>query len=87
MTRSKLSTILVLCFAIVGSLALLHSQPTSKAQGTPPQPPTNEIAALRAEIEVLKGKAVDQAHVTIVDSLHEKSFRFIRPRGARCQPA
>ena len=74
MKRSKLSMILILCFAIIASLPLLRSQPAAQTQGTPATKPaasTNEIAALRADIEALKGKATDQAHV-----MHSVAYHF-----------
>lgn len=80
MTRSKLPLVLVLCLAIAASLALLRSQPAAQAQPTPatikPAAPTNEIAALRAEIEVLKGKATDQAHVMNSVAYHYANLWF-----------
>jgi hypothetical protein len=74
MKHSKLSMILVLCLAVPAGMALLHSQPAAQPQETPtakPTVPTDEIAALRAEIEVLKGKATDQAHV-----MHSVAYHF-----------
>jgi hypothetical protein len=44
---------------LTGSLALLHSQTGPPA----PSGDAKEVAALRAEIEVLKAKACDQSHV------------------------
>jgi hypothetical protein len=43
---------------LLGGLALLHSQ-----SSPPPPDASKEIAALRAEVEILKAKACDQSHV------------------------
>ena len=56
----------LLCFFLVASILVLRLQ--SVAQPQPASPPlkpvspTNEVAALRAEIEQLKGKVPDQSH-------------------------
>jgi hypothetical protein len=79
MTPLKLAIILVLCCAVGASTALLRSQPATQLQGTPaakPSAPTNEIAALRAEVEALKGKATDQAHVMNSVAYHFANLWF-----------
>jgi hypothetical protein len=54
------------CLVIAASVAVLKSQPTAQPQATatPPKPaePTNELAALRAEVNRLKGIVPDQSH-------------------------
>jgi len=84
MIRSKLSTLLVLCLAIAAGVALLNSQPASQPQGTTPKPKAapapNEIDALRAEIELLKGKATDQAHVMNSVAYHFGNLWFAGER-------
>jgi hypothetical protein len=67
MIRSKLSSVLVFCLAAAASVALLRSQPAT---------PTNEIGALRAELEMLRGKATDQAHVMTSVSYHYANLWF-----------
>ncbi|MCI0534781.1 MAG: hypothetical protein L0Z50_06110 [Verrucomicrobiales bacterium] len=60
-------------------VALLRSQPAVQPQGasaSKPTTPTNEIAALRAEIEVLKGKPTDQAHVMTSVAYHYANLWF-----------
>lgn len=65
---TRLTTILLaaVCLVIVASVAVLHSQqsPPPASAATPPKSaePTNELAALRAEVERLKGLVPDQAH-------------------------
>lgn len=79
MMSSRLSIVLLSCIGIVAGTALLRSQPTVQAQGKPalnPAAPTNEIAALRAEIEVLKAKATDQAHVMNSVAYHFANLWF-----------
>ena len=73
MTRTRLTWVLIACFALAASLTLLRSQPTPQslptASAAPPPSSTNEVAALRAdveklrvEVERLKGLVPDQAH-------------------------
>jgi hypothetical protein len=55
-----------LCVALGTIVALKGFRSSAQVQGAPGTPvthgPTNEIAALKAEIEQLKGKVPDQAH-------------------------
>lgn len=67
MTRLWNISLVTAGLALAASVPLLRSQPAPNAQPavSPQKPlnPTNEIAVLRAEIDVLKAKATDQAHV------------------------
>ena len=62
---SKLSLTTV-CLAIVAGLSVLYSQSVAQSQVTPsaakPADATNELAALRAEVNRLKGIVPDQSH-------------------------
>jgi hypothetical protein len=74
MTRLSKISLAAACLALGASLTLLRSQPAPKPQAAATAKsaaPTNEIAALRAEIEVLKAKATDQAHV-----MHSVAYHF-----------
>jgi hypothetical protein len=78
MTRSSKLSLVTVSLAIAASLALLRSQPMAQPQSpsTKLAAPTNEIAALRAELEVLKGKATDQAHVMNSVAYHYANLWF-----------
>ena len=56
----------LLCFSLGAGIAVLRlqlvAQPQPATAPVKPADPTNEIAALRAEIEQLKGKVPDQSH-------------------------
>lgn len=66
MTRLSKISLVTACLVLGASITLLRSQPAPKPQPTTSPAksadPTNEIAALRAEIEQLKGKVPDQSH-------------------------
>jgi hypothetical protein len=71
MTHTRLKWILIACFALGTSLMFLRSQPVpqSPPAATMQHTSTNEVAALRADIETLrievgrlKGLVPDQAH-------------------------
>lgn len=65
---------------LLTGLAVLWSQPAAPLAAAPassaPANLTNEIAALRAEIELLKGKAPDQAHSMTDVAYHFSSLWF-----------
>ena len=62
-TKLSLPTV---CLVVVASLAVLRSQsvaqPPTSPSATKPMEATNEIAALRAEVNRLKGIVPDQSH-------------------------
>ncbi len=66
MTRLSKLSISGVCLLLLGSLLMLRPRAVALAQGvTPPSKPvasTNEVAALRAEVERLKGMVPDQSH-------------------------
>src|SRR4051812_4768898 len=66
MTRLPRIALAMICSGIATSFALLHSQPTEQARSSPaqtkPADTTNEIAALQAEVNRLKGIVPDQSH-------------------------
>lgn len=63
LTRVSLATV---CLVVAASLAVLRfqtmAQPQTSAVATKPADATNEIAALRAEVNRLKGIMPDQSH-------------------------
>lgn len=66
MTRLSKVSLVAICLALGASLTLLRSQPAPQTQPAATTPksgdPTNELAALRAEVNRLKGMVPDQSH-------------------------
>src|SRR5438093_6912557 len=66
MTRLSKISLLTIALIIAGSAAVLYSQsaaqPQTASAANKPTDSTNEIAALRAEVNRLKGIVPDQSH-------------------------
>ena len=64
MTRVTKMSLATVCLALAASLALLHSQSVAQQPAHAAKLPdsTNELAALRAEVNRLKGIVPDQSH-------------------------
>jgi hypothetical protein len=66
MTRLRKVSLATVCLVIAASLTVLRSQTAAQPQAPPttskPADATNEIAALRAEVNRLKGIVPDQSH-------------------------
>src|SRR2546429_2920331 len=73
-------TFLALCLLLGAGGVVMRLQPVAQPQPASPPPktsePTNQIAALRGEIDQLKGKAPDQSHAMADVGYHFANLWF-----------
>src|SRR6266480_5566107 len=76
----RILTFLALCLLLCAGVVVLRFQSVAQPQPAFPPPktsdPTNQIAALRAELDQLKGKAPDQSHAMADVGYHFANLWF-----------